>query len=251
MNLMKFVQKNSSTILTCIGAAGTIATAVLTGKATVKAVRIADGMQYFDPEIGYALEAPKKAIVKAVWKEYIPAAGVGIATIACIFGANALNKHQQATILSAYAMLDQTYKEYRNKVKETLGEESSKKVDDYIADEKCKATPLVPKEDQFMFYETFYGQPFTRTMDEVKDAEYRLNQKFAMEGEVTINDFYEFLGLTPILTGDFIGWKQEDSFDDYNYQWIEFEHIPKINGETEYYLINIPWAPSYGDFVPF
>ena len=252
MKFQKWLTQNSSTILTCIGAAGTIATAVLTGRATIKAVRIADGMQYYDPEIGYALEAPKKEIVKAVWKEYIPAIGVGVATIACIFGANALNKKQQATLLSAYALLDRTYKEYKNKVTEVLGEESAEKVEDTIAREKCRASQIVPKGDNLLFYDPFYGEPFERTMLEVQEAEYRLNQKFAIEGEATLNDFYEFLGLNPIVTGNYIGWTQEASFDNYNYQWIEFEHIPKETDEgILYYMIEMPWPPEYGVFIPF
>lgn len=252
MNLKRILIKRSPLILTCLGAAGTIATAVLTGRATIKAVRIADGMQYYDPEIGYALDAPKKEIVKAVWKEYIPAAGVGLATIACIFGANALNKRQQAALMSAYALLDRSYREYKAKVKDVLGAESEQKVESAIAEEKCKASHIVPKGENLLFYESYYGEPFERTMLEVQDAEYKLNQKFAVEGEATLNDFYEFLGLDPIATGYSIGWSQEFSFDNYNYQWIEFEHIPKeADDGMVYYMINMPFAPSYGFFVPF
>lgn len=250
MNVMKLVQKNSSTILTCMGAAGVIATAVLTGRATIKAVRIADGMQYFDPKVGYALEAPKKEIVKAVWKEYIPAIGVGIATIACIFGANALNKRQQAALMSAYALLDQTYKEYKSKVKEVLGEEAEQKVENTIAEEKV--SDICPEEGKLLFYEPNYGQGFERTMLEVQDAEYRLNQKFAVEGEASLNDFFELLGLNKTDTGDLIGWSQEMAWDNYNYQWIEFEHeLKKTEGGREYYQINMPFPPTFGYFVPF
>ena len=60
MDFMKIIQKHSPTILTCIGAAGTIATAVLTGRATIKAVRIADGMQYFDPISDTRLKRQRK-----------------------------------------------------------------------------------------------------------------------------------------------------------------------------------------------
>lgn len=242
MKIQKALMRNSPLILTCIGAAGTIATAVLTGRATIKAVRIVDESEVYS----------KKEIVKTVWKEYIPAAGVGIATIACIFGANALNKRQQAALISAYALLDRSYREYKAKVKDVLGAESEQKVESAIAEEKCKASHIVPKGENLLFYEPYYGEPFERTMLEVQDAEYKLNQKFAIEGEATLNDFYEFLGLDPIVTGYSIGWSQEFSFDNYNYQWIEFEHIPKeADDGMVYYMINMPFAPSYGIFVPF
>lgn len=240
MNVMKLVQKNSSTILTCIGAAGVIATAVLTGRATIKAVRIVDESETHS----------KKEIVKTVWKEYIPAAGIGIATIACIFGANTLNKRQQAALMSAYALLDQTYKEYKSKVKEVLGEESEQKVEDAIAEEKV--SDICPSDGKLLFYEPNYGQGFERTMLEVQDAEYRLNQKFAVEGEASLNDFFELLGLNKTDTGDMIGWSQEMAWDNYNYQWIEFEHEPKKTEDgREYYQINMPFPPTFGYFVPF
>ena len=240
MNVMKLVQKNSSTILTCMGAAGVIATAVLTGRATIKAVRIVDEIEAHS----------KKEIVKTVWKEYIPAAGVGIATIACIFGANTLNKRQQAALMSAYALLDQTYKEYKSKVKEVLGEEAEQKVEDTIAEEKV--SDICPADGKLLFYEPNYGQGFERTMLEVQDAEYRLNQKFAVEGEASLNDFFELLGLNKTDTGDLIGWSQEMAWDNYNYTWIEFEHeLKKTEGGREYYQINMPFPPTFGFFIPF
>lgn len=240
MNVMKLVQKNSSTILTCMGAAGVIATAVLTGRATIKAVRIVDEIEAHS----------KKEIVKTVWKEYIPAAGVGIATISCIFGANTLNKRQQAALMSAYALLDQTYKEYKSKVKEVLGEEAEQKVKDTIAEEKV--SDICPADGKLLFYEPNYGQGFERTMLEVQDAEYRLNQKFAVEGEASLNDFFELLGLNKTDTGDLIGWSQEMAWDNYNYTWIEFEHeLKKTEGGREYYQINMPFPPTFGFFVPF
>ena len=240
MNVMKLVQKNSSTILTCMGAAGVIATAVLTGRATIKAVRIVDESEAHS----------KTEIVKTVWKEYIPAAGIGITTIACIFGANALNKRQQAALMSAYALLDQTYKEYKSKVKEVLGEEAEQKVENAIAEEKV--SDICPEKGKLLFYEPNYGQGFERTMLEVQDAEYRLNQKFAVEGEASLNDFFELLGLNKTDTGDLIGWSQEMAWDNYNYTWIEFEHeLKKTEGGREYYQINMPFPPTFGFFVPF
>lgn len=250
MNIQKALMKKSPLILTCMGAAGVIATAVLTGRATIKAVRITDNMRYFDPDVGFALDAPRKEIIKAVWKEYIPAAGVGIATITCIFGANALNKRQQAALMSAYALLDQTYKEYKSKVKEVLGEESEQKVEEAIAEEKID--DISPAEGKLLFYEPNYGQGFERTMLEVQDAEYRLNQKFAVEGEASLNDFFELLGLNKTDTGDLIGWSQEMAWDNYNYTWIEFEHeLKKTREGKEYYQINMPFPPTFGYFVPF
>lgn len=243
---MKNIQKlyrYSPVILTSLGAIGVGITAILTAKSTIKAVHILDESSLNNKN--------KKEIIKTVWPCYIPSILSGAATIACIFGANALNKRQQATIASAYMLLDQTYREYRSKVKEILGEESEKKVETSIAEEKIKKANLSPIGENLLFYEPYYGQVFQRTMLEVQDAEYKLNQKFAVEGEASLNDFFEFLGLSKTDTGDTIGWSQENSYDFYNYVWIEFEHqLTKGEDGMEYYIINMPFPPTFGYSVP-
>lgn len=216
-------------------------TAALAVKATPKALRIIDELK--DPS--------KVEIVQNVWPCYIPSLLVGSATIACIFGANVLNKRQQAAITSAYMLLDQSYKTYRSKVKEVLGDDSDLKVCASIAEEKCKEADIHPVGGNLLFYEPYYGQAFQRTMLEVQDAEYKLNQKFATEGEASLNDFFEFLGLSKTDTGDKIGWSQENSYDFYNYVWIEFEHeLTKGSDGMEYYIINMPYPPTFGYSVP-
>ena len=74
---------------------------------------------------------------QSAWLCYIPASLVGMSTIACIFGANILNKHQQATITSAYTLLSNTYQDYERKTKEIFGEEGHQKIIDAIAAERA------------------------------------------------------------------------------------------------------------------
>ena len=105
------LKKASPTILTCIGAAGVVATAVLAVKATPKADSLikADSRRNHD---GDPYAATKLEAVKSCWKCYIPAAATGVATIICIFGANTLNKKQQASLASAYALVNRSYSDY-------------------------------------------------------------------------------------------------------------------------------------------
>lgn len=64
---------------------------------------------------------------------YLPPILMGTATVACILGSNVLNKKHQASLLSAYGMLDRSYKEYKNKVVEMYGEEADKAVEEELA----------------------------------------------------------------------------------------------------------------------
>lgn len=125
--LESFVKKNGATILTWTSAAGVVSTAVLTSKATTKANRL---LEEISKEKDTDLTLKEK--VKYTVPIYIPAILVGTGTVACIFGANILNKHQQASLMSAYTLLDRSYKEYRNKVEELYGEEVIQTIEDAI-----------------------------------------------------------------------------------------------------------------------
>lgn len=83
-------------------------TAVMAVKATPKALRL---IEEAEKEKGKKLT--KTETVKVAWTPYIPTVLVGASTIACIFGANVLNKRRQAALMSAYALLDSSYKEYK------------------------------------------------------------------------------------------------------------------------------------------
>ena len=122
--IMKKLCDNSSTILTCVGAVGVAATATMAVKATPKAIALLEEAREEKGE-----ELTKLEVIDVTAPVYIPAAIAGFSTIACIFGANILNKRSQAALMSAYALLDNSYKEYMRKSEELYGRLSGRKRD--------------------------------------------------------------------------------------------------------------------------
>lgn len=255
-SLVPQLKKASPTILTCIGAVGVVATAVLAVKATPKALQLIE-----EEKKGVFEELKLIEKVQVAWKEYIPAAAAGAATIACIFGANVLNKRQITAVTGAYILLDQAYKKYKDKVVELYGKETDQKVraevaKDIYEEKKPEGPEKSEKKDSddetLLFYEEHYGQYFHRKMIEVMDAEYRINKKLAQDGEASLNDFYEYLGLDPVEVGDAMGWSQETICDFNNPSWIDFEHdLVEMADGMECYVINILVKPLRGYDVPF
>ena len=109
----KFIKRNSATILTCAGGVGLVATTGLAIKATPKAMTLLEEAKKEKGE-----DLTKLEVVKTVGVTYLPTILTGTATLACIFGANILNKRQQAALMSAYMLVDTKFKEYKDKVKE-------------------------------------------------------------------------------------------------------------------------------------
>lgn len=102
------IRKYSPVALSCVASAGVVVTAIAAAKATPRAVALvyADSRKKHD---GDPYAYTKKEAFIAAWKCYIPAVAFGASTIACIMGANALNRRQQAALTSAYALVQSSY----------------------------------------------------------------------------------------------------------------------------------------------
>lgn len=214
-----FFKRNSATLLTIAGGVGVVATAVTAVKATPKALRLLDEAKEEKGE-----DLTKLETVKIAGPAYIPSVVIGVATITCIFSANALNKRQQAAVTSAYALIDSSYKEYKKKVEELYGEDASDHIREEIAKDKYVDTDIQVSDDKKLFYDEFSKRYFEATMQTVQNAEYQINRDLSMREWATINEFYEYLGLDPIQGGDELGWSTGMNFDYYWQSWIDFGH---------------------------
>ena len=224
-----FLKRNSSTILTCIGAAGVIATAVSAVKATPKAMAL---LRKAEDDKNDELTTIEK--VRVAGPAYIPSIIIGASTIACIFGANALNKRQQAALTSAYALLDASYKEYRSKVKEVFGEESEQKVVQAIMKDRYSEEDIIEKNsDKHLFFDFYSLQFFRSTMDEVLNAEKYVQDMFRSRGFAPLHEFYDSLGIPYVDYESELGWSEFAGNYLHSYTSIEFEHstITMDNGE--------------------
>ena len=112
-----FCKRNATNILTGLGGIGVVATSVMAVKVTPKALTLLE-----EAEAKKGEKLTKIETVQVAGTVYIPPILIGASTIACIFGANVLNKRQQAALMSAYILLDNSFKEYKNKVNELYGE---------------------------------------------------------------------------------------------------------------------------------
>lgn len=244
MNLLQssklFLKRNSSTILTCVGGVGVIATAVTAAKATPKAMALLDKAK---DEKGEELTMFEK--VRTAAPAYIPSAVMGAATIACIFGANALNKRQQAALMSAYALLDNSYKEYKAKVTELYGEEADTEVRKEIAKDHYEEQKTSTGELQ-LFYDEFSQRYFESTTEKVLRAEYDLNRMLAECYGVFLNEWYDLLGIETVDYGDFLGWSTYELVETTWMSWVDFEHTKTVmNDGLEVTIISMRMEPTF------
>ena len=214
-----FLNRNASTILTYLGGVGVVTTSVIVATDTIKALKRLDKAKNEKGE-----DLTKKEIVLTAAPAYIPSIVTGGATIACIFGANALNKRQQAALMSAYALLNNSFKEYKNKAEELYGEEATDLIREGIAKDKYAESNIAVSEDKKLFYDEFSGRYFESTLETVQRAEYCINHDLHVHGSVNLNNFYDLLGIPPIEGGDALGWSEGMCYEYYWKSWIDFVH---------------------------
>ena len=238
-------------ILSTLGSIGVVLTGVAVFKATPKAQKILEEKKEEKGEELTFTEA-----VKATWTVFIPSVAIGFGTIACIFGANALNKHQQASLTSAYALIEHKYKDYARKVKDIYGQEAHDRVMKELAVEKAENISIVSpgflsngsvsfedgEEKTYLFYEPWSERYFESTFSKVLEAEYHLNRNYALGWIPSVNDFYDFLGLSRTKNGDDFGWNPDGEI------WIDFNHTKtEIKGQICYIIETI--YPPVNDFL--
>lgn len=215
-----FLKKNSATILTCVGAAGVIATTVTAVKATPKAVALLDEAKKEKGE-----DLTKLEVVKIAGPAYVPTVILGASTLACIFGANVLSRRGQASLMSAYALADGAYKDYRKKVDELYGEEAGDLIKAGIAKDKYNENLVKMVEDGKLLYYDFYSERyFEATPYQVSRAEYEVNRTLMLDDAVYLNEWYTHLDIDTIEHGYDFGWNTCANMDAYWQTWIDFHH---------------------------
>ena len=192
---------------------------MLAVRATPKAITL---LEAAEKEKGEELSNIEK--VQIVAPVYIPTVLTGIGTIACIFGANILNKRQQAALMSAYALLDNSCKEYKKKVNDLYGKEVDEHIKAEIAKDKYELTDIKPGENTKLFYDEYSGRYFESTDAKVKQAEYQINRHLQTRYYAYLNEFYEELGLDLVQGGWDLGWSLGYNEQQAGQSWLDFNH---------------------------
>lgn len=235
-----YIKRHLPEIFAILGSVGVVATGVISAKASLEAEK-----RINEAEIDKKGDLTNFEKFVTAGPAYAGAVFVGAVTIACVAGSQILNSQRQAAIIGAYIFLDNKFNEYRKKLVEHYGKEADTEINRSILEEVPRDTvPIYMSDEYCVFYEDHYGEFFERTMLEVQSAEYELNRKFTIEGEVTLNDFLYLLGLPEQEIGNSLGWQQEIVCDFPHPPWIDFEHeLITLDDGTECYRISYVKPP--------
>lgn len=243
----QFVSRRSPEILTGIGIAGMISTTVLAVKETPKAMELIEAKKREE----WLDELSPVEMVKVAWKPYIPAIVTCVTSTACLIGASSVSAKRNAALATAYKLSETALAEYREKVIETIGEKKERTVRDKVAEERVKKNPVSKNEviitgnGKTLCFDPISGRYFMCSIETIKRAENTLNKQMLhdISGYVSLNEFYDEIGLDHTSVGDDLGWNTDQIID------IDFSSQLNDTGEPSVVLDYLV-APKY-DFYKF
>jgi hypothetical protein len=218
------MRKHSSEILTSVGIAGMVTTTIMAVRATPKAINLIDNATVEKSlNLGQGSESvagrlTPTEVVKTTWKCYIPAAITGSLSILCLVGASSVNARRNAALATAYTISETALKDYQEKVIETIGEKKERDVRDAVAKDKITRDPvknhevIITEKGNTLCYDAISGRYFKSDMETIKRAENELNRQMLDEMYVSLNEFYDKLGLENVKMGDDLGWYVNDGY---------------------------------------
>lgn len=202
-------RRKSTSILTGIGVSGMAGATIWAVAATPKAMkRIANKREELEKNKLNPWET-----VKEVWDIYVLPAGLEILSAGCIVFAHVKDERRIATLTAAATLSETAYKEYREKVKDILGEKKEKQVQDEIDKDKAQKADLSeavkPRtiDGQQPILEALTNHLFYGTIESVKRAEIELNRiRLRDDGQITMNEYLNAITLDDIPVGNDLGW---------------------------------------------
>lgn len=215
----QLLAENASTFLTAGGVAGTVGTAVLTGRASFKAAEIIRDKEVAElaeelvdgepPDHTMGLDTKSKVFL--VWPLFLPPIGLGGVTITSIIMAHRISAAKAAALAVAYGLIERDFDEYKEKALEKLGVGKEQKLRDEIAQDRVNANPpdkqvVILAGGDVLCYDMLTGRYFQSTVENIKKAENRLNHALLNHDYASLSEFYEEIGLAPTSYTDEVGW---------------------------------------------
>lgn len=240
------LKKYSPEILTAAGVIGTVGSTVLACKATLKVEDILDeakkksnlinavhngeievDAEYTDKDYSKDLIVNRTQTAVKLIKLYGPAISLGVLSIAAILGGHHILRKRNVAVLAAYKLCEESFTNYRSRVKDELGEEkdhqfyygmTEETVKDKVKSKDGKTKTVTKKVEKapdhlYSQYARFFDEANVnwdkspeQNMYFLKMVQNQMNDKLKARGHVFLNEVYDALGFERSEAGQLVGW---------------------------------------------
>lgn len=236
MNISSYVKTaksvitaNSPVLLLGTTIAGVVTTGVLSAKAGYKARgivedermrRVASPEPPFDTFLEYKEEFEANVppltiqeVAQLTWLCYATAGISGAGTIAAAVGTHTVHTKRANAMAAVYAVTSNKLDDMSEKAQEMLGPKKTQQLNNDVAQRQIDRGESVENSEVIMVddgnelcYDEFSGRYFISSLPRIEAAINSVNRKIIDEGDASLNDYYEYVGLPSIDIGYSFGW---------------------------------------------
>lgn len=206
------VTANSPVLLVGTAITGIVATGVLAARGGYKARGIIDEAQAkldTEPE---SRQLTVQEQFQLTWLCYAAPALTGASTVLSVVGVHTIHNKRHAALAGLYAVTTNRIDEYTEKAEELLGPKKTQELTNAVAQKRIDETELVNHEviitgeGKELCYDEWSGRYFMGSLPIIEQAINEVNRSLLNDDGASINDFYDWVGLTPIESGNDMGW---------------------------------------------
>lgn len=240
-NLGRQIAKHSPELLAGAGIGCWIAATISAVKATPKALEAIEEEKYKEAKE----ELTPVETVKVAGKLYLLPAVCAVAGTTCIVLSVTESNRRYIALSTAYQVLDETSKLYREKVKETISEKKEQEIQGKVAQEKLDKNPMnatnvfVSGNSKSLCFDTWSGRYFDCDVWDLKRIENEMNFTLRNHNYFSLNEYYTKL--------NGCGAKLELLNNGYDFGWdidngqIELQLSSKLTDKDEPCLVIDYW----------
>lgn len=201
------ITANSPILLVGAAIAGVVTTGVLAAKGGYKARGIIDEAELLSPE---PLTQADKA--RLTWLCYAAPAVTGVSTIASVVGVHWIHNKRNAALAGLYAVTSGKLDDMREEAEKMLGTKKTQALNDALAQKAIDKNPvennevIILDEPSSLCMDKQSGRYFMGSVPKIEKAVAAINLQIVEDGDASLNDFYELLGLPSIPIGERFGW---------------------------------------------
>ena len=216
-NSKKYFIKHEPEILVGIGIAGMITSTILAVKATPKALELINDRnkeELKNDQNFYKLGTIET--IKTAWRPYLYPSILSIASITCIISGTTINTKRNAALTTAYAITENAFSTYRNKVIETIGEKKEKNLRSKISQDEVTKNPptnspiILTSKGNTLCLDSISERYFRSDLDTIRKVINEINRKMMIENYISLDEFYYELNMKPMKHADRLGWEIDD-----------------------------------------
>lgn len=227
-SLRRSVKKHSPAILTALGIGGFITTTVMAVKVTPKAMEDIENKKKTEGKE----KLTRKETIQVVWKHYAIPAALGVTSATCVICANSIHSKRNAALAAACTISERALVDYKDSAKEIVGEKKEEKISDNVIQKKKAEHPIGNKElvafdgDDTIFFEPMSGRYFKGSINGLDRIINQLSSDMRYGDPLSLNDFYEEVGLSYTEIGETHGWNfMTDGC-------LDISYIPEVEKDT-------------------